>query len=143
MPEFRRERDVAGGGVMKQWQAAVCKNAVAAGDVAPTVEWSNGVPFCNGDKCAHYGGKRCELVGRRPSRVCEPVVTEMSDLLDGFEGTLHCPACDEDAIAQPTHRVLQTKWPQWQDGIKYVCGECGTELMVRADGEQAWLEEVE
>lgn len=37
-----------------------------------------GVPYCSEDWCARYDGKRCRLLGRRPSTVCEPAVVDMA-----------------------------------------------------------------
>lgn len=34
-------------------------------------EDDNGVGLCH-EKCPQYDGKRCELMGRRPSEVCYP-----------------------------------------------------------------------
>ena len=31
----------------------------------------NGVPFCS-DDCQQFDGKRCRLIGFRPSGICEP-----------------------------------------------------------------------
>lgn len=43
----------------------------------PTPDPETGVPFCSGDECGRYDGKRCWLTGNRPSGICEPAVAEM------------------------------------------------------------------
>ncbi len=43
-----------------------------------TVRTEDGVPYCTTDACASYDGKRCRLMGRRPSVVCEPEVQEIA-----------------------------------------------------------------
>jgi hypothetical protein len=43
-------------------------------------KWMDGVPFCT-DVCPQYDGKRCEILGARPCRVCEPSVARMSSKL--------------------------------------------------------------
>jgi len=37
-----------------------------------------GVPYCNHDDCEEYDGKRCRMLGSRPSHLCEPAVAEMA-----------------------------------------------------------------
>ena len=34
---------------------------------------TDGVPACD-ESCPQHDGKRCEIMGRRPSSVCEPAV---------------------------------------------------------------------
>lgn len=51
--------------------------------VAPT--WETGptkgaVPYCT-ERCSHHDGKRCALLGCRPSVVCEPAVAGMAGIL--------------------------------------------------------------
>jgi hypothetical protein len=41
------------------------------------VEWHDGVPYCTDEQCPKYDGKRCELLGHRPCRVCEIEVRSM------------------------------------------------------------------
>ena len=38
---------------------------------------SNGVPLCSESACRAFDGTRCELLGWRPSNVCEPAVVEI------------------------------------------------------------------
>lgn len=35
------------------------------------------VPWCS-EKCPSHDGKRCELMGCEPSRICEPAVIDMA-----------------------------------------------------------------
>lgn len=37
-----------------------------------------GVPWCSEEECPQYDGKRCELIGGRPSGICEPAVKDMA-----------------------------------------------------------------
>lgn len=39
-------------------------------------EWFEGIPCCS-ESCASFDGKRCELLGFRPGRICEPAVREV------------------------------------------------------------------
>lgn len=39
------------------------------------------VPLCS-ESCAQYDGKRCRLLGARPSSTCEPVVALMAERLN-------------------------------------------------------------
>lgn len=41
----------------------------------------DGVPRCSENECPSYDGKRCELIGCRPSLICEPAVIDMADRL--------------------------------------------------------------
>jgi len=66
---------------MTKWKDA----AVAACDGALPV-WVGPVPLCE-ETCPHHDGKRCRLMGFRPSRMCEPVVSAMGDALDSTEHT--------------------------------------------------------
>lgn len=66
-----------------KWQILASHDADGAGP-----EWTNnGTPECPHDGgCPHYGGKRCQLMGRRPALICEPVVERMADHLTEAEG---------------------------------------------------------
>lgn len=44
---------------------------------APDVD-KHGTPWCTGDECGAYDGKRCELLGQRPDRICEPAVIDLA-----------------------------------------------------------------
>jgi len=37
----------------------------------------DGVPYCTYEKCPQYDGKRCDLMGQRPSWICEPAVQDL------------------------------------------------------------------
>lgn len=39
-------------------------------------EMEKGIPICS-ERCPSYDGKRCDITGFRPSRVCEPAVREI------------------------------------------------------------------
>lgn len=47
---------------------------------------ANGVPWCDEDGCHHYDGKRCQLIGARPSSICEPAVVGMAAELVQLRG---------------------------------------------------------
>lgn len=36
------------------------------------------VPYCAGDACPSFDGKRCRVIGHRPSEFCEPAVIELA-----------------------------------------------------------------
>lgn len=55
-------------------------------DVGASPYWERGVPVCSEGGCHFYDGKRCRVLGMRPSRVCEPVVERMGEMLDSGEG---------------------------------------------------------
>lgn len=38
------------------------------------------VPICD-DGCRFHDGKRCELLGFRPDRICEPMVADWSEII--------------------------------------------------------------
>ena len=42
--------------------------------------WDNGCPFCSED-CPEHDGKRCRMMGMRPSAICEPAVREMAEAI--------------------------------------------------------------
>ena len=65
------------------WMRQVEAGAVEGSDGrAPTPRWlPEGAPACSEDECPQYDGKRCRLMGFRPSTLCEPVVREMAKLL--------------------------------------------------------------
>lgn len=46
-------------------------------DIRPDVD-ALGVPLCSDEKCPAYDGKRCRVLGFRPSRVCEPGVQDLA-----------------------------------------------------------------
>jgi hypothetical protein len=37
----------------------------------------DGVPWCE-TSCQHHDGKRCEMLGQRPSSICEPAVVRLA-----------------------------------------------------------------
>ena len=44
---------------------------------SPEPKWEDHIPFCSHEECSSYDGKRCELMGFRPSTVCEPEVRDI------------------------------------------------------------------
>lgn len=52
------------------------KEVVETSDISP--EWHDLVPRCT-DRCPHHDGKRCELLGHRPSDLCEPAIALICD----------------------------------------------------------------
>lgn len=48
-------------------------------DIQPKIH--DGIPLCTYEDCASYDGKRCEMLGCRPSRVCEPQVAMMAEAI--------------------------------------------------------------
>lgn len=49
--------------------------------VLPTMG-ERGVPLCN-DRCPSYDGKRCDVLGCRPDRICEPAVAQLAEAAGG------------------------------------------------------------
>lgn len=37
------------------------------------------MPYCSLDGCSLYDGKRCSILGCKPSRLCEPAVGKMAE----------------------------------------------------------------
>ena len=56
--------------------------AVMAGmeSIKPEVT-KHGLPLCT-ESCPSHDGKRCRVLGQRPSRICEPAVEAMAELLE-------------------------------------------------------------
>lgn len=68
-----------------EWQGQAETMASGGTDAHP--DWSqSGLPRCAYDECPSYDGKRCRLLGSRPSHVCEPVADAMAALLTSAEG---------------------------------------------------------
>lgn len=42
--------------------------------------WVEGVPLCDRG-CASHDGKRCEVIGHRPDRLCQPAVVQMANVV--------------------------------------------------------------
>lgn len=53
----------------------------------PEPEVVAGVPYCR-DACQHHDGKRCRLLGLRPSTICEPAVQALAAELDAARPVL-------------------------------------------------------
>jgi hypothetical protein len=49
--------------------------------ISPIEHAQDGVPYCNED-CEQFDGKRCALLGYRPSDVCVPAVRELAKIAD-------------------------------------------------------------
>ena len=60
----------------------------------------DGVPLCSHDACPHYDGKRCDVIGFRPSVICEPAVIQLVRDHEQCGGCPHddCDRCDVGAI---------------------------------------------
>jgi hypothetical protein len=54
-------------------------------DQPPRPEWYGVIPHCD-ERCPFFDGKRCEILGQRPSRICEPVVLQMGVRLNKRDG---------------------------------------------------------
>lgn len=46
---------------------------------------AQGTPFCSEDQCPLYDGKRCEAMGFRPARICEPAVRAIVQIVQDRE----------------------------------------------------------
>lgn len=68
---------------MTSWHQTVQRDA-GSDEHDATPNWIGGVPLCT-DACPHYDGKRCRVLGMRAPDLCEPVVVQMSRMLDGGE----------------------------------------------------------
>ena len=56
---------------------------------------------------------------------------------------LECPVCGDECQAFPAHEpTVDFPEPHWFDDDDGVC-QCGAKLKISADGEQAWLVEME
>ena len=65
---------------MRCWQDQAIEGSTIV-DEKPSPRWHDQVPFCSGEECRLYDGKRCELNGFRPDGICEPVTREMGVML--------------------------------------------------------------
>ena len=45
---------------------------------------ADGIPWCT-EACPSHDGKRCELLGGQPSRVCEPMVLKLVERVARFD----------------------------------------------------------
>lgn len=61
------------------WKARALRMAYP--DPLPAPSFQSGPPECS-EECPHHDGKRCELMGFRPDRHCEPVLLAMVALLE-------------------------------------------------------------
>ena len=51
-------------------------------DIQP--DWQDGVPECS-KSCQKYDGEICRLMGVQPDRICEPMVIQMSALIEALD----------------------------------------------------------
>lgn len=65
---------------MKNWKQEALVQITPSEPISPI--WDESVPICSDDKCQHFDGKRCRVIGDRPSRICEPAVMAMAELLE-------------------------------------------------------------
>jgi hypothetical protein len=77
----------------RPWHLVAESSAVADGVHRAMPRWECGVPYCREDGCAHYDGKRCELLGQRPGAICVPAVSGMAATLDRRVERGLCPCC--------------------------------------------------
>lgn len=49
--------------------------------IEPTRDPDTGVPYCSSSECGGYDGKRCRVLGRQPTPICEPAVAEMAKVV--------------------------------------------------------------
>lgn len=47
-------------------------------EIRPSVDPDDGVPDCTQGECPQYDGKRCRIMGRRPSSICRPAVERLA-----------------------------------------------------------------
>lgn len=65
-----------------EWQEQALR--MVGHDARP--EWAvSGLPWCTREDCPAFDGKRCRVVGARPSSICEPAVDAMGALLISAE----------------------------------------------------------
>lgn len=69
----------------------------------PEPDVVDGVPYCR-DACRHHDGKRCRLMGLRPSSICEPAVQEIAGEL---------------AAARPVLAAVDALDADWLDKCKF------------------------
>ena len=70
------DADVSKGEPKNNWKT----DAENIGPFAVQPLWEDDVPTCS-EACGQHDGKRCGVLGRRPGRLCEPVVAGMGRLL--------------------------------------------------------------
>lgn len=59
----------------------------------------------------------------------------------GFFTRLDCPSCGRPCKTMlPFRATSEIPFPHWEDGDTCEC-QCGAKLIVKADGERAWLRE--
>lgn len=75
---------------MTDWKTVAIRNARADGQPDPLPVFETGIPFCN-TECPHHDGKRCRLLGLRPSNICEPAVSGMAEMLDDLTAPVSEP----------------------------------------------------
>jgi len=64
------------------WKRVAESEAVPEEAPPAMPRWDGEVPCCRYDGCVHYDGKRCVMLGERPSSLCVPVVGAMAEQLD-------------------------------------------------------------
>lgn len=67
----------------------------------------NDVPLCTSDGCDDYDGKRCRLLGCRPSSICEPAVIDMAKKVRKDERGWIARRAREKAEAMAVFRSLE------------------------------------
>ena len=64
--------------------AAQTERTMSDEDIKPEVT-KHGLPLCT-ESCPSHDGKRCRVLGQRPSRICEPAVEAMAERLEAMAG---------------------------------------------------------
>lgn len=80
---------------------------------------NKGIPYCT-STCPEYDGKRCRIMGFRPSSICEPAVEELRAENDRLRAerdsyarrikALSILSCDPDEIEDPALDAFLGSW---------------------------------
>lgn len=54
--------------------------AVIRQTIAPAID-AAGLPYCT-EACPQHDGKRCRVIGNRPSSICEPAMEDMAAVIE-------------------------------------------------------------
>jgi hypothetical protein len=85
---------------LAQWQARAQVAASGEGEYEARPEWGrDGHPHCSHERCAHYDGKRCEIMGESPRGTCGPTVEAMAEMLSTTPVQKSAPSPGVDAYA--------------------------------------------
>ena len=126
---------------MIDWKRVAESEAVPEEAPPAMPRWDGEVPCCSYDGCVHYDGKRCVMLGERPSSLCVPVVGAMAEQLDkltelydvtqsrleAFEGL----ESDARTCAEWVVTVALKSSDVYSAARRYLCGE--TALAAKAE----------